>query len=444
MKIRKILKYALCLVLALAMLVSMLAGCSNQGKTLLTLDNQTISVNLFKLYLSRMKGTLTSTAYFGESARSDDFWETWIDIYDKKTYNTHYTEMVLDSAKTTIGIMKVFDDLGLTLPQSYIDEIDSELNEMLINEANGSKTAFNAVLAHYGANYDVLREAYIIEAKTAYLRDHLFGVNGSKVGANIIDDYYKDNYVRFKQIFLYTYEFVYEVDANGDRIYYRDDNGRISYDTTQTAKVRDDGSYVTDKNGDRIYVYTDSNGKERTAYKKEGASVKQRFDSSGEPVVKYYDANSAEMKIVNSDADAILAETKAGDYSGFDALVGEYNQEDGSKDYPNGYYVSRNTSYEAIEVIDELFEMQVGEVKKIQSDYGIHIVMRYELEEGAYTFEENEDLFISTKTGTYVFMSDLVDELLYEYIKEYKDKVVVDEAVLKGADMKSVEPNYYY
>ena len=444
MKIRKILKYALCLVLALAMLVSMLAGCSNQGKTLLTLDNQTISVNLFKLYLSRMKGTLTSTAYFGESARSDDFWETWIDIYDKKTYNTHYTEMVLDSAKTTIGIMKVFDDLGLTLPQSYIDEIDSELNEMLINEANGSKTAFNAVLAHYGANYDVLREAYIIEAKTAYLRDHLFGVNGSKVGANIIDDYYKDNYVRFKQIFLYTYEFVYEVDANGDRIYYRDDNGRISYDTTQTAKVRDDGSYVTDKNGDRIYVYTDSNGKERTAYKKEGASVKQRFDSSGEPVVKYYDANSAEMKIVNSDADAILAETKAGDYSGFDALVGEYNQEDGSKDYPNGYYVSRNTSYEAIEVIDELFEMKVGEVKKIQSDYGIHIVMRYELEEGAYTFEENEDLFISTKTGTYVFMSDLVDELLYEYVKEYKDKVVVDEAVLKGADMKSVEPNYYY
>ena len=444
MKIRKILKYALCLVLALAMLVSMLAGCSNQGKTLLTLDNQTISVNLFKLYLSRMKGTLTSTAYFGESARSDDFWETWIDIYDKKTYNTHYTEMVLDSAKTTIGIMKVFDDLGLTLPQSYIDEIDSELNEMLINEANGSKTAFNAVLAHYGANYDVLREAYIIEAKTAYLRDHLFGVNGSKVGANIIDDYYKDNYVRFKQIFLYTYEFVYEVDANGDRIYYRDDNGRISYDITQTAKVRDDGSYVTDKNGDRIYVYTDSNGKERTAYKKEGASVKQRFDSSGEPVVKYYAANSAEMKIVNSDADAILAETKAGDYSGFDALVGEYNQEDGSKDYPNGYYVSRNTSYEAIEVIDELFEMQVGEVKKIQSDYGIHIVMRYELEEGAYTFEENEDLFISTKTGTYVFMSDLVDELLYEYVKEYKDKVVVDEAVLKGADMKSVEPNYYY
>ena len=444
MNVKKILKCALCIVLTLTMLVSMLAGCSNQGKPLLTLGEQSISVNLFKLYLSRMKGTLCSTVYFGESAKTDGFWDTWIDIYDKKTYNTHYTEMVLDNAKTTLGVLKAFEDRGLELPQSYIDEIDSELNEMMINEANGSKTAFNAILANFGANYDVLREAYIIEAKTAYLREDLFGVNGSKVGANIIDDYYKDNYARFKQVFLYTYEFVYDEDINGDRVYYRNDNSRISYDTTQTAKKRDDGSYVTDKNGDRIYVYTDSDGKERVAYKKTDASTKQRFDSSGEPIVRFYEPNSTEMKIVNSDADAIIAEAKAGDFSGFDALVGEYNQEDGSKDYPNGYYVSENTSYEAIEVIDEVFKMQVGEIKKIQSDYGIHIVMRYELEDGAYTFEENEDLFISTKTGTYVFMSDLVDQLLYEYVKEYKDQVTVDEELLKTADIKSAEPNFYY
>ena len=445
MKMRKILKYSLCLVLALTMLVSAFTGCSNQGKPLLTLDGQSISVNLFKLYLSRMKGILCSTAYFGETAKSDDFWETWIDIYDKETYNTHYTEMVLDNSKTTLAVMKAFEDRGLTLPQSYIDEIDAEINEMIINEANGSKTAFNAILANFGANYDVLREAYIIEAKTAYLREDLFGVNGSKVGANIVDEYYKDNYVRFKQIFLYTYEFVYDEDSNGDMIYYRNDNAsKISYDTTKTAKVRDDGSFVTDKNGDTIYVYTDSDGKERIAYKKENASTKQRFDSSGEPIIRYYQANSPEMKIVNSDADAIMGEAKVGDYSGFDELVKEYNQEDGSKDYPNGYYVSMNTSYEAVEVIDAVFDMQVGEVRKVQSDYGIHIVMRYELEDKAYTFEENEDLFISTKTGTYVFMSDLCDELLYEYVKEYKDQITVDEELLKTADIKSANPNYYY
>ena len=41
-------------------------------------------------------------------------------------------------------------------------------------------------------------------------------------------------------------------------------------------------------------------------------------------------------------------------------------------------------------------------------------------------------------------MSDLCDELLYEYVKEYKDQITVDEELLKTADIKSAKPNYYY
>lgn len=437
-------KRAASITVMLAMLVCSLVGCGGTGKPLLTLDECNISVNLFELYLSRTKGMLSTVDYFGESAKTDGFWETWIDIYDKKTYNTHYTELVLDNAKSYLAAIAVFEELGLTLPQSYIDEIDAELNEMLINEANGSKTAFNAILAHYGANYDILREAYIIEAKMAYLREELFGKNGSKVGVNIIDDYYKENYARFKQVFLYTYEFVYDEDENGDKIYYKEGTTKISYDTEKTAKTNADGSYVTDRNGDRVYVYTDESGKERIAYKKDGASTKQLYDSNGDPKIRYYSDGDADMQIVNSDANAILAEAKTGDFEGFDVLVKEYNQEDGSKDYPNGYYVYKNTAYEAIEVIEEVLDMKVGEVRKIRSDYGIHIIMRYELEDAAYTREENEDLFISTKTGTYVFMDELVDELLMEYVKEYKERITVDESLYKTVDIKSVEPNYYY
>ena len=88
--------------------------------------------------------------------------------------------------------------------------------------------------------------------------------------------------------------------------------------------------------------------------------------------------------------------------------------------------------------------MEIGEVRKVRSDYGVHIVMKYKLEDGAYTFKENEDLFISTKTGTYIFMSDLVDKLLYEYIKEYKERITVDEELLKKVNIKSVDINFYY
>ena len=444
MKTFGFIKKAICAMLVLFMLVGLLMSCGSKGKPLLMLDDSSISVNIFELYLTRRKGTLSSMEY-GDSVKSDEFWDTWIDIYDKKTLNTHYTEEVLDSAKTYLAAIAAFDELGLELPKSYIDEIDATLDEMVENEANGSKSAFNSILSHYGVNYDILREAYIIDAKIAHLRDELFGKNGSKVGANLIDDYYKENYARFKQVFLYTYEFVYEEDENGDPIYYRKDNSsRISYDKTKIQKLNADGSPAYDKNGDYIYVYVDKDGKERIAYSKKDASAKQKYDSTGNPLIKYYGENDPEMKIVLSDADELFAQTAKGDFSGFDKLVTEYNQEDGSQDYPNGYYVSANTAYEAGEVIETVLDMEVGEVKKIRSEYGVHILMRYELVDKAYTFEENEDLFISTKTGTYVFMQSLIDELLYEYLKDYKARVTVDEELLKTVDIKRADINFYY
>ncbi len=379
MKLLAFLKKATCFVMIFAMIACLFTSCASTGKPLLMLDDCNISINLFELYLTRAKGVLCATQY-GEAAKTEDFWETWIDIYDKKTYNTQHTEEVLNDAKTYLAAIAAFEELGLELPKSYIDEIDAELNEMVINEANGSKSAFNALLSHYGANYDILREAYIIDAKIAYLREELFGKNGSKVGANLIDDYYKENYARFKQVYLCTYEEIYEKDANGKPI--------------------------------------------------------------GEPKIRHYKDSDPEMKIVESDAKVILGEAKSGDFDGFDELVKKYSE--GSDDYPNGYYVSKYTAYDAIEVIDEVLEMQIGEVRRVRSDYGIHIVMRYELEDGAYTLEENDDLFISTKTGTYIFMSDLMDKLLYEYLEEYKTRITVDEELLKTVDIKSVDINYYY
>ena len=444
MKAFNFIKRVVSVIVILSMIAISLVSCGGTGKPLLKLEKQSISVNVFELYLSRMKGMLCSADYFGEAAKKTAFWETLKDVSTKQTYSDYYTEMVLDTAKTHLAALAEFEKRGLTLPQSYIDEIDAELDALIQNEADGSKSAFNAILADYGANYDILRESYIIEAKIAYLREVLFGKNGSKVSAEMIDDYYNENYARFKQVFLYTYEFLYEEDENGDEIYYRDDNSRISYDTTKTAKVKDDGSYVTDENGDRIYVYIDADGKERIAYKKEGARTKQIYDSNGDPKVRYYKDSDPEMKIVNSDANEILAEAKTGDYAGFNILVAEYNQDEGVKDYPNGYYVSKNTQYEAVDVIKQVLEMEVGEVRKIQSDYGIHIVMRYELQDEAYTFEENEDLFISTETGTYIFMGDLMDQLFLEYMEEYKADIVVDEKLLETVDIESTGINFYY
>jgi hypothetical protein len=349
--------------------------------------------------------------------------------------------MVLDTAKSYLAAIALFEERGLELPESYVKEIDAELESLVDTVADGSKTTLNTILAEYGANYDVLREAYMVEAKIAYLREDLFGINGSKIAPTLIEEYYKDNYARFKQVFLYTYEYVYETDENGDNIYYKED-GKISYDTSKELMKDKNGNTVTDKNGDRIYVYTDDKGKQRIAYDRVKGEREILVDDDGNSVT--VDLEGDELKLIIDKANGILEKVKANDTIGFDMLVEEYNEEDGSEKFPDGYYVTETTQYASPEVIEELFKLKTGEYKMIKSKYGLHIIMRYELEDAVYTREDYKDLFIANSTGTYIFMNDLISKLLADYVASYKEMITVDETLLDGLDMKSVGVNFNY
>ena len=143
-------KKLLAFALAFIMLAFCFAGCADKGQPLLKVDNVEISVNIFELYLSRMKGNLSVT--LGERVNSDSFWDTLVDVYDKTTYNTKYTEEVLDSAKTYAAALALFEEKGLSLSDSEIKEIDERLEEMVATDGGGSKSAFNAIIGQYGAS----------------------------------------------------------------------------------------------------------------------------------------------------------------------------------------------------------------------------------------------------------------------------------------------------
>lgn len=436
----KSIKKFLAVTLALLILVTSLAACSSKGEALLTLDGEELSVNMFCLYLSRMKGNLASSYSFGSAALTDDFWDTIMDTSSGQTYNDYYTSMVLENAKSYLAALCLFEERGLELPDSYIDEIDAELDRLIEEEADGSKNTFNSMLATYGVNYKILREAYIIEAKIAYLREDLFGKDGSKIASELVENYYNKTYRRFKQIFFYTYDFVYETDENGDDIYYTD-SGKIAYDTSKTVKKDADDKVVTDKNGDTVYVTDDG----KIAYDTDAGTRKNVLDTSGNNLVE--DMTADEIKLVVDRANGVMAQTVTGDTLIFDALVKDEaigNEDTGMETYPNGYYMTAQTEYDSPEVVKALFEMEVGEVRMIRSDYGIHIVMRYENEKGGYTLDENSDFFISTTGSGYIFQNDLINTLFSEYVEKYKLRITVNEAALEGVDMKSVGANYHY
>lgn len=423
----KMMKRLVALGLSLLLLLFCVVGCSSTGPKMLKLGNSEITLNLFYLYLSRMKGTYCAT--YGIGAEDDAHWDTIMDETGK-TYNEHYTEFVLEQAKSYLAACHVFDELGLELPESYVEEIDSEIERMIENEANGSKKEFNKILADFGANVAVLREAYIIEAKIAYLKDHLYGEKGGKIGGEAIEKYYQENYARFKQILFTTFEYVYEQDENDDDIYYKSkDSTKIFYDTEKGIP-----SDKKDVNGDTIYLTEDG----KVAYNKKG---ERRKLTNEDNTYKTEPISEEKLNQIKVDIKTVYDQASEGDYFGFDALLDEYGSENS---YPNGYYVTKTSDTAWNAVRDKVFAMDEGEIAQVETEWGIHIIMRYELEEAGYDEEENTDFFISTQTGTYTFLPALKQYLLNEYVKPYIEEIKLDEAILKRADMKSVAPNFYY
>ena len=437
---KKITVRIISLLLTLLMLLGCFTACSSLGNPLLKLGKTELSENIYMLFLSRLKGNLSSAVNYGSDALKSSFWDVIVSN-DGKTRDDLYKEQILEESKFYIAALSLFDELGLKLPESYTSEIEQTLNDYLIGDADGSKAAFNSLLAPYGANYNVLKEAYLIEAKLAYLNEHLYGKGGSKIGPEILEEYYQTNYLRFKHIFFYTYTPVYEVDADGNDIYFLDlDNKKVAYDTSAYKRRDEAGKEVKDENGDTVYETADG----KIAYDKENGQRLGVYDSNGYLVTREF--TQEELIEVNDHATLIMEalEGQEGNYTLFDSYVENYSEDEGSLKYTNGFYMTADANYDSPEVLAAVGEMKNGEIRKIYSEYGIHIVMKYELDKTGYAKTENSDFFVSASTGYFVFIDKLMSMLIRQRLSADIDEVWVDEERYSAISIKNISANFYY
>lgn len=83
----------------------------------------------------------------------------------------------------------------------------------------------------------------------------------------------------------------------------------------------------------------------------------------------------------------------------FDKLIEEYNWDPGMESYPEGYFITENTSF-VEEFIDASLKLKIGEVSGlVESDYGYHILKREAVDEK--------------------YVEENIDELYYDYFNEY-------------------------
>ena len=425
---------SLSLLLVLVFLFLPLVSCAGgSGKTLMTLDRDgvkvSLSVNFYRFQLSRLKGSFVGYGYTngGGSASNAAFWSIRdkFDGSELQTWDEYYRAQVLETCKIYLVGLWVFEKNGLKLSEAAKTNIQEELDNIMSDYGDGSKTKLNAVLKPYGVNYKLLKSAYETEAKLETAQNFLYGANASKLGETVKEEYLNAHYLRFKQIFFATYDYEYIVDANGDKVYY-DENGNVLYDTSGYEK---DGVYYLTKDYTKI-AYDVTNG-----------SPKYKTDANGNVI--RLELTKDELEKVEEDAKTTHDTVKDETETVFENVLAAEN---GESEFTDGYYLLRGTDYTSVstdlaylsEIEQTLEGMEIGQVKMLPSDSGYHIIRRYAPTKGAYAMEVNEVWFTT-------FADGLMAELFLDDAQTYLPQIAVKEAVLASApSLADIEPNYYF
>ena len=433
--IRRLLSVILCLAL-LAGAVS-LTACSGKSPVLLELDGIEITANQYQFFLSRVKGSLYYTGY---NVESEKFWNMIID--DKNnTYDDYFRNAVLEDARRYIAALTIFEEKGLVLPQSYLDQIDEDMEEYLRDA--GSKSTLNSLLAAYGVNADILREIYVMEAKYDYLQQVIYGKDGELLAAETRMAYLNEHAVCFKQVLIRSFDYVYEKDTNGDEIYYlpSENNAKvnnIAYDKELgNTRLDEFGKTIVDKNGENVYFLADG----KIAYDKENGVRAMTYDQKGNLQTVSYSAEVlAEHKAT---AEEIMASVAKGDYAAFESLLEEYQIDEEDAFIADGthcfLYTTGDNNYDYLnDIADALASAEDGELKIINSEYGYNVVMKYPIPSDAITNPDYEDWF-----------TDLTDRIIakqfHTMCKPYMEKVKVDADVFATLpSMKEIATNTSY
>ncbi len=306
---------------------------------------------------------------------NNDSQEVWsAEFSDGITVEKFLSEVAKENIKNNIVCIDLFDSLGLKLDKDAINEADTYINSL--KETAGGTDALNSDLSAYGVNDKMLKDIYKADLKIKATHDALFAEGGElEVSEEEKNDYYEKNYVRVKHIYI-----------NNVKDFARDSEGDLIIDSeTGTYKTRD--------------------------------------------------LTEAEKAEKNTLGELIYSNVLAG--GDFDKLMQENTADTYMNIYKDGYFVTKNSAFLPTELIEKAFEMTDGEVAKIDSEIGIHIIKRENLIDGAYA-DSNNAVFFSE------FESTIKNMKMSEYLSALTDDVIVNEDVIGAFDLRSCTPNYSY
>ena len=173
-----------------ALLLGSLCGCAGKDYAI-KVGDQIITENDYKRAVENLRA---GVLYAERSADTEEFWQEQTE--GGITRAEEVAQRVQDQLITAALYEDAFDRLGL----SFTAEEESTVTEAIrqVVSAYGSMTALNEALAASDYTYDEYVSEYYAAAKKNKVLSHLF----PEVSSAQIEEYYKENYVYVKFIYI--------------------------------------------------------------------------------------------------------------------------------------------------------------------------------------------------------------------------------------------------
>lgn len=294
-------------------------------------------------------------------------------VSEGMTAEEYFTEITVENVKKNIAAVWLFDYMGLSFTSEMKKEIKDGIEDLKTNLSDGDGEKFAEMLAEYGIDEDTLYDVYVMDAKISYAYEYLYG-SGGVISIPDSDklEFMKENYVHIQHIYV---------------------NNNFKYVTVENEL----GTLTHDP--DTGEAYTEVLTEDEKAAK---------------------DATVAAI-------DSAIADGEA-----FEDVWEEYSED---KYYADGYYLKADTPF-IPEVVDAAFELEVGETVRLETEYGVHYVKRYEIEGTPWSDKSSADFFSD-------FDTELADYVFTVMISETAEKVGVKEDIIGKYKLRDVTPNYY-
>ena len=196
----KILKKAVCLILAVTVLLSFPVSCSS-GDYALKIGDRVISADRYKAAAISIKSQFLTS---NDLEDTDDLWDRYIDSSYTSTVQ-QYLDSMIQSYLISYNLYSIhFDELGLTLDDQTVNEIEETMQSYI--EQYGSKEELDKSLREQGFTYEDFEQQYYDEAKKKAVIMYYFGPDSTEnpVSRDDLRAYYEEYYTKVKHIFLST------------------------------------------------------------------------------------------------------------------------------------------------------------------------------------------------------------------------------------------------